>query len=100
MRLTSPSGPPRRRSSSSSSKRALTTEPGFTNPNRQKVIASTGASSSARDGQAIYRLRCGACSHEYGCNGLDIKGRLCPACQGGVEGEALRELAPMFDFGE
>ncbi len=98
MKLTSPSGPARR-SAQRSATRALTTEPGFVNPNRQKVIASTGAASTTRNNQAIYHLRCGLCAHEYGCNGLDIKARLCPACQNGAPGEPLREPATMLLFG-
>jgi hypothetical protein len=98
MKLTSPSGAPRRRASSSSSKRSLTTEPAFINPNKQRVIASTGAPSNTRDAQTIYRMHCDRCTHEYGCNGLDIKARLCPRCQNGVTGEPLREAHPTFDF--
>ena len=89
MRLTHPSGPPRRTANSRSAHRAPTTEPGFTNPNRQVVERATGAPSTTREGQSIYALRCRDCGHTYGCNGLDIKERCCPACQGGVAGEPL-----------
>ena len=98
MKLTSPPGPPRRVSARSSA-RALTTEPGFVNGNKQKVVASTGAASSTRDNQTIYRLHCNACGEEYGCNGMDIKSRLCPFCQGGAPGEPLREQGTMSLFG-
>lgn len=94
MRLTRPTGPPRRRASARSGTRTLTTEPGFVNPNRQVVERATGAPSTTRDGQMIYALRCRDCSHSYGCNGLDIKERRCPGCQGGVLGEPLREPQP------
>jgi len=95
MKLTAP---PRRGTSSVGNPIAQTTAPGFRNPNAQVVIASTGARSTTRDSQTIYHLRCGRCSHDYGCNGMDIKARLCPACQAGTAGEPLREPQPMFDF--
>ena len=76
-----------------------TTAPGYENPNGQTVIADTGARSTTRDRQSIYHLRCSRCSHDYGCNGMDIKARLCPRCQSGTHGEPLRERSPMFDFG-
>jgi hypothetical protein len=75
-----------------------TTAPGYLNPNKQLVIAATGAPSTTRDRQSVYHLRCTHCRHDYGCNGMDIKGRLCPNCQSGIKGELLREPAPMFDF--
>jgi hypothetical protein len=75
-----------------------TTQPGYLNPNKQLVIAATGARSTTRDRQSIYHLRCTACRHDYGCNGMDIKARLCPNCQSGSKGEPLRDPAPMFDF--
>ena len=68
-----------------------TTQPGYQNPNRQLVIATTGAPSTTRDSQKIYHLRCTLCRHDYGCNGMDIKARLCPNCQSGAKGEPLRE---------
>ncbi len=91
MRLTRPTGPPGRAKQLRSGSRAPTTEPGFRNPNRQTVERATGAPSTTRDAQTIYALRCGDCGHGYGCNGLDIKERRCPACQGGVTGEPLPE---------
>jgi hypothetical protein len=92
------SAPPRRGISASQRPNARTTAPGFRNPNHQIVIASTGAPSTTRDNQTIYHLRCEGCSHNYGCNGLDIKERRCPSCQSGAPGEPLRERAPtLFD---
>ncbi len=76
-----------------------TTVTGVCNPNKQMVIAATGAPSTTRDRQTIYHLRCSRCRHDYGCNGIDIKARLCPKCQSGAPGEPLRDPAPMFDFG-
>ena len=76
-------------------KRALTTEPGFVNGNGQVVVAGTGAASSRRADQRVYRLRCGKCRHEYGANGMEIHLRLCPQCQGGVAGEVLVEVEGM-----
>jgi hypothetical protein len=93
MRLTRPTGPPSRGSGKGTSARSPTTEPGFVNPNRQVVERATGAPSSLRRGQTIYALRCRDCGYRYGCNGLDIKERCCPSCQGGVAGEAVQERA-------
>jgi hypothetical protein len=76
-----------------------TTAPGYCNPNGQTVISDTGARSAARDRQSVYHLRCSRCSHDYGCNGMDIKARLCPRCQSGVAGEPLRDPAPLLNFG-
>ena len=73
-----------------SAPRALTAEPGTRNPNGQIVVARTGAPSTTRDRQVIYHLRCTACAHDYGCNGMDIKARRCPRCQNGAPGEPLR----------
>ena len=96
MKLSSPTG--RGATAASRNPSAATTAPGFRNPNGQVVIASDGGRSTTRDRQTIYRLSCSQCGHEYGCNGMDIKGRCCPKCQAGVAGEPLRERAPMFDF--
>ena len=98
MRLTRPTGPPRRGGNAPAGPRTPTTEPGFVNPNRQVVERATGAPSAERRGQTIYGLRCRDCGHTYGCNGLDIKERCCPRCQGGVAGEPLQERQPgLFD---
>lgn len=94
MRLTRPTGPPGRPGGARPRARALTTEPGFRNPNGQVVQRATGAPSTTRDSQLIYALRCGTCGTIYGCNGLDIKERRCPGCQGGVPGEPLPEPPP------
>lgn len=96
MKLT---GMPRRGPGVVSKQRAQTTEPGFRNPNEQVVVTSTGAASSVRDSQVVYKLRCEHCKNEYGCNGMDIKTRLCPKCQGGVAGEPLRESQQTSLFG-
>ena len=95
MKLTAP---PRRGTGVRSKGLASTTTPGFVNGNRQEVIRDTGAASITREAQSIYELRCNACRNRYGCNGMDIKARKCPACQGGVQGEPLREPMPgLFD---
>ena len=73
---------------------AGTTAPGFVNQNRQRTVARTGFPSASFAGQIIYKMACGHCREEYGANGCDIHSRLCPKCQGGVPGEALREAAP------
>lgn len=92
MKLSAP--PIRSRINVSPHGNAPTTSPGYINPNKQKVIAATGARSSNRHSQTIYHLRCGNCNFDYGCNGLDIKARLCPKCQDGTPGETLRERPP------
>ncbi len=98
MRLTRPTGPPRRGAGPRRGPRTPTTEPGFANPNRQVVERGTGAPSATRPAQTIYALRCGDCGFRYGCNGLDVKERRCPACQGGVAGEPLAERpATLFE---
>ena len=96
MKLTAPTG----RAGYVAAQRTTTnTAPGFVNPNGQTVIAATGAPSTTRDSQTIYHLRCKHCRHDYGCNGLDIKGRRCPNCQQGIAGEPLRErAASLFDL--
>lgn len=94
MFLSRPSRAPGRAKTIRSGPRTPTTEPGFTNPNRQVVQRATGAPSSTRPGQSIYALGCRDCGFVYGCNGLDVKERRCPGCQGGVTGEALREEQP------
>lgn len=91
MKLTSP---PRTGMGTRSAARAATAEPGFRNPNRQVVVARTGAASTLRDRQIIYQLRCADCGHNYGCNGMDIKARRCPSCQNGAPAEPLREPQP------
>ncbi|MDE1154664.1 MAG: hypothetical protein PW735_02920 [Acidobacteriaceae bacterium] len=78
---------------------AATTAPGYKNPNRQIVVRDTGAASRLRDRQSVYELRCDACGLRYGCNGMDIKARLCPGCQGGVAAEPLRESQQSSLFG-
>jgi hypothetical protein len=74
--------------------RHKTTDPGYTNSHGQKVIANTGFPSETFPGQKIYHLRCTHCGHNYGANGTDIHGRLCPSHQGGAKGEPLRTPPP------
>lgn len=93
MQLTRPSGPPGR-GSVKAGPRTPTTEPGFVNPNRQVVERATGSPSAVRRNQTIYALRCRDCGFTYGCNGLDVKERRCPSCQGGVAGEPVQERQP------
>jgi hypothetical protein len=95
MRLTSPTGKlPRSRTSTPATSRSLTTAPGFRNTNHQQVIERTGFPSTTFPGQTIYRLKCQACTHEYGSNGTDIHTRRCPKCQNGTPGEPLRDKQP------
>ena len=94
MQLRSPTRRPGRLATASAGPRTPTTEPGFANPNRQVVERATGAASNVRRSQTVYALRCRDCNFGYGCNGLDIKERRCPACQGGVPGESVQERQP------
>lgn len=64
-----------------------TTELGFVNDNRQRVVERTGLPGDHN--QRLYRLHCENCHHEYGANGADIFERRCPRCQGGAEGRPL-----------
>lgn len=91
MQLTRPTG---RGVAVRSGPRTPTTEPGFTNPNHQVVVRATGAPSAVRQNQTVYAMRCRECGFSYGCNGLDIKERCCPQCQGGVAGEPVQERQP------
>ena len=93
MQQTRPTGRPGR-GGLKNGPRAPTTEPGFVNPNRQVVERATGAPSAVRQHQTVYALRCRACGFAYGCNGLDVKERRCPSCQGGVAGEPMPERLP------
>jgi hypothetical protein len=86
--------PPRRGRVTAARSNSPTTTPGHINPNRQTVIARTGAPSRTRPSQTVYHLRWALCQHNYGCNGLDIKDRLCPRCQSGTPGEPLRKPSP------
>ena len=77
---------------------APTLVPGTRNSNGQVLIGDTGWPSESRAGQRIYRMRCAACSLEYGANGIDVEKRACPGCGGGMPGERLRERGlSLFD---
>ena len=91
MKLTSYKGKVSRVAAGGSSLGARTTVPGYVNPSGQQVVESTGMRSTTRDGQVIYRMRCRACGLQYGANGIDVKARTCPGCQGGSKGEPLVE---------
>ena len=71
-----------------SQQHAATTEPGYVNRNRQKVVRETGLPGNDYL-QRIYVLQCGDCKAEYGANGSDVFQRLCPTCQGGAPGLAF-----------
>ena len=62
-----------------------TTDAGYINRNRQKVIRRTDLRGSDF-GQYVYEMQCAACGHKYGANGSDIWQRKCPSCQGGARG--------------
>ena len=54
-----------------------TTDIGYVNKNRQKVLRRTGEPGTDHN-QITYVLQCGDCGHEYGANGSDIWQRRCP----------------------
>ena len=60
-----------------------TTDIGYVNKNRQKVLEKTNMASNHYN-QVIYLLECSDCSATYGANGSDIWLRKCPSCQGGA----------------
>ncbi|PSO12225.1 hypothetical protein C7E20_06875 [Sphingobium sp. AEW4] len=65
-----------------------TTEIGYENRNRQKVLRKTDLPGNDHL-QFIYVLKCGECGHEYGANGSDIFQRRCPNHDGGTVGLAI-----------
>ena len=62
-----------------------TTNTGYINRNRQRVIRKTDIRGNDF-GQYVYELQCAACGQNYGANGSDIWQRKCPTCQGGAAG--------------
>lgn len=62
-----------------------TTDIGYENVNRQKVVRATMLEGNL-PGQRVYVLKCGKCDHQYGANGCDIHIRRCPMCDGGQPG--------------
>ena len=62
-----------------------TTRIGYVNANRQKCHGTFGVYGTDHN-QYAYRLECLQCGYVYGANGSDIAARLCPQCQGGVDG--------------
>jgi hypothetical protein len=89
MKLTAYQG--KGRAGGSKGRSAPTTTPGWVNTRGQEVVERTGSASATFPGQVVYRLRCRQCAHEYGANGIDVKARTCPKCQGGAKGEPLVE---------
>ena len=61
------------------------TQIGYINDNQQKYHGTLGVYGTDHN-QYAYRLKCLRCGYVYGTNGSDIAARLCPKCQGGVEG--------------
>ena len=62
-----------------------TTEIGFINRNRQKVVRKTGLDGTDHN-QRVYELECLECGHRYGANGSDIFQRRCPKHDSGRPG--------------
>ena len=77
--------PPMPRRSGPTTLEGSTTTVGFRNTNGQTVLRQTNLSGNV-EGQRVYVLMCGHCSHQYGANGCDIHLRKCPACMGGQPG--------------
>ena len=68
--------------------RSLTTEAGYINPKRQKVLRRVAWMDAGRDGQYVYHLQCQrpGCLFEYGSDGISIHQRKCPRCDDGKAG--------------
>ena len=62
--------------------RAVSTERGFVNRNRQKNNGRTQIPGTDNQ-QWFYEMECLGCGHKYYANGSDIWQRKCPKCQGG-----------------
>ena len=62
-----------------------TTQIGYTNRNRQKVVRKTTEPGNDHN-QPVYVLRWGDYGHEYGANGSDIWQRRCPRHDKGASG--------------
>lgn len=62
-----------------------TTEPGYVNRNKKKVIKCTNLPGNDHN-QVVYLLHCQECGTLYGANGSDIFQRRCPNCGGGRPG--------------
>ena len=74
--------------------RKMSTEAGYVNRQRQRVIRRVGCSPS-HPNQYTYELECTRCGTRYGANGCDIDGanagagRRCPECQQGAPGDSI-----------
>jgi hypothetical protein len=75
---------------------ALTTRPGYVNPQRQKVLRRVPWVDGGMDGQYVYVLRCirAGCGYEYGEEGIRVHQRRCPRCGDGAPGLHILEEAP------
>jgi hypothetical protein len=58
---------------------------GFRNREGQTVVRKTDRQGNSPE-QRVFVLRCTVCGHEYGAEGSEIYGRLCPRCQDGPPG--------------
>ena len=65
-----------------------TTDVGYENLNRQRVIRHANVPGD-RPGERVYVLKCSRCGAEYGAIGSDIHLRRCLACMGGPPGVAI-----------
>src|SRR5262245_27277108 len=55
---------------------------GYRNRDGQLVVRKTDREGHSPE-QRVFILRCTVCGHEYGTEGSEIYGRLCPKCQDG-----------------
>ncbi|MCJ8295134.1 MAG: DUF1353 domain-containing protein [Colwellia sp.] len=59
-----------------------TTQIGYENSNKQKVLGSRNLDATDKQ-QVIYKMACGECSEVYGAKTSEIQRRKCPVCQEG-----------------
>ena len=59
-----------------------TTQIGYENSNKQKVLGSRNLDATDKQ-QVIYKMACGECSEVYGAKTSEIHRRKCPVCQEG-----------------
>jgi len=76
--------------------RSLTTEAGYRNRNKQRVLRRVDWVDSEMYGQNSYHLICDRyqCGYEYVTDGISIHQRLCPRCQSGKPGLPVPEAVP------
>jgi putative restriction endonuclease len=63
-------------------------KPGDINSNRQRLLRLTDEAGTDYNAR-VWVLKCGLCSHVYGCNSTDAWERKCPKCQRGKAGLSI-----------